>query len=222
MACTLKWPLLPWFAARWLTAAALVIRQLARSARNALFSGFQMQPCIPQGSVAASQQLSHVHPGVVGFSAASCQKSTWHEQPLITSGLRAASRTCIQTYRSPGPLLRWLNTCATLLTRLSSTASASMQGQELTPGPLSPPDGLWIRSHCWAGADAHLACWQAEPLLSRTPQGKMPALVNAFRQAATQSSAAEDPLHTALKLRYDDSSGSDSHSAAGPQASILM
>ena len=61
--------------------------------------------------------------------------------------------------------------------------------------------------------------WQAEPLLVRIPQGKLPALAQAFRQAAAQSSAAEDPLQAALKLRYDDGSSSGSQAAPGQQAS---
>ena len=61
--------------------------------------------------------------------------------------------------------------------------------------------------------------WQAEPLLVRTPQGKLPALAQAFRQAAAQSLAAKDPLQAALKLRYDDGSSSGSQAAPGQQAS---
>ena len=48
------------------------------------------------------------------------------------------------------------------------------------------------------------ACLQAEPILSRAPQGKMPALINAFRYAITSSSAADDPLASNLKLRFTD------------------
>ena len=63
---------------------------------------------------------------------------------------------------------------------------------------------------------------QAEPILSRAPQGKMPALVNAFQRAIAHSSAADDPLARNLRLRLVDSRalGVDSAQRAGNASTV--